>query len=263
MQVLAHFLPNATSRVSLVSNVHDDVRTFDSHCEVSSTPEGWLAGGGPRAAPPSPADPAPHAPTTSKGGQLAATEAPAPPSLALPSPPFTRPPFSRPPNPPPHTHTQGRQGLVFVGNYAHAPNREAVVFLLKKVLPRVRCAGGAGAWRRRVAWGGCQRYAAAGTHDAARLSSLQPPTPHTHTHTQPPTSHTHTHTQPPTPHPAHPHTTRAPQAAGAARAVARVPCAPGGRGGRDPGIPGPHQGVALTTDPTLTPPPPTAAAAGS
>lgn len=32
----------------------------------------------------------------------------------------------------------GREGLLFVGNYNHAPNREAVVFLLTQVLPALR-----------------------------------------------------------------------------------------------------------------------------
>lgn len=31
-----------------------------------------------------------------------------------------------------------RHGLLFVGNYAHQPNIDAVVFLLEDVLPRIR-----------------------------------------------------------------------------------------------------------------------------
>eukprot|EP00887_Chlorella_sp_A99_P006817 scaffold2.g6817.t1 len=36
------------------------------------------------------------------------------------------------------TTCQGREGLLFVGNYNHAPNREAVAFLLEEILPRIR-----------------------------------------------------------------------------------------------------------------------------
>ncbi len=32
----------------------------------------------------------------------------------------------------------GRRGLLFVGNYNHKPNVQAVMFLLKHVLPRIR-----------------------------------------------------------------------------------------------------------------------------
>ena len=39
---------------------------------------------------------------------------------------------------PRHTSCTGREGLLFVGNYNHAPNREAVTFLLVEILPRIR-----------------------------------------------------------------------------------------------------------------------------
>ena len=36
------------------------------------------------------------------------------------------------------TTCEGRRGLLFVGNYDHLPNREAVSFLISHILPRLR-----------------------------------------------------------------------------------------------------------------------------